>query len=136
MNLSRVFIERPVATTVLVAAVIIFGLIAFRTLPVNELPSVDFPTIRVEAELRGANPEVMASTVATPLERQFSQIPGVDTMNSVSTNGRTRITLQFSLERDIDSAAQDVQTAISQAMRRMPDGVDPPTLRKVNPADF
>jgi HAE1 family hydrophobic/amphiphilic exporter-1 len=136
MNLSRVFIERPVATTVLVAAIIVFGLIAFRTLPVNELPSVDFPTVRVEAELRGANPEIMASTVATPLERQFSQIPGVDTMNSVSTSGRTRITLQFSLERDIDSAAQDVQTAISQAMRRMPDGVDPPTLRKVNPADF
>jgi len=136
MNLSRVFIERPVATTVLVAAIIIFGLIAFRTLPVNELPSVDFPTIRVEAELRGANPEIMASTVATPLERQFSQIPGVDTMNSISTSGRTRITLQFALERDIDSAAQDVQTAISQAMRRMPDGVDPPTLRKVNPADF
>ena len=136
MNLSRIFIERPVATTVLVSAIIIFGLIAFRTLPVNELPSVDFPTVRVEAELRGANPEIMASTVATPLERQFSQIPGVDTMNSVSTNGRTRITLQFVLERDIDSAAQDVQTAISQAMRRMPDGVDPPTLRKVNPADF
>ena len=136
MNLSRIFIERPVATTVLVSAIIIFGLIAFRTLPVNELPSVDFPTVRVDAELRGANPEIMASSVATPLERQFSQIPGVDTMNSVSTNGRTRITLQFVLERDIDSAAQDVQTAISQAMRRMPDGVDPPTLRKVNPADF
>src|SRR5688572_19796627 len=136
MNLSRIFIERPVATTVMVAAIIIFGLIAFRTLPVNELPNVDFPTVRVDAELRGANPEIMASTVATPLERQFSQIPGVDTMNSVSTNGRTRITLQFALERNIDAAAQDVQTAISQAMRRMPEGVDPPTLRKVNPADF
>jgi len=136
MNLSKVFIERPVATTILVAAIVIFGLFAFRTLPVNELPNVDFPTIRVEAELRGANPEIMASTVATPLERQFTQIPGVDSMNSVSTTGRTRITLQFSLERDIDSAAQDVQTAISQAMRRLPDGVDPPTLRKVNPADF
>ena len=136
MNLSKVFIERPVATTILVAAIVIFGVIAFRTLPVNELPNVDFPTIRVEAELRGANPEIMASTVATPLERQFSQIPGVDSMNSVSSTGRTRITLQFSLERDIDSAAQDVQTAISQAMRRLPDGVDPPTLRKVNPADF
>jgi HAE1 family hydrophobic/amphiphilic exporter-1 len=136
MNLSKVFIDRPVATTVLVAAVIIFGMFAFRVLPVNELPSVDFPTIRVDAELRGANPEIMASTVATPLERQFSQIPGVDSMNSVSSTGRTRITLQFSLERDIDSAAQDVQTAISQATRRLPDGVDPPTLRKVNPADF
>jgi len=136
MNLSKIFIERPVATSILVAAIFIFGVIAFRTLPVNELPNVDFPTVRVEAELRGANPEVMASTVATPLERQFSQIPGVDTMNSVNTAGRTRITLQFSLERDIDSAAQDVQTAISQAMRRLPEGVEPPTLRKVNPADF
>lgn len=136
MNLSRIFIERPVATTILVAAIIIFGVIAFRILPVNELPNVDFPTIRVDAELRGANPEIMASTVATPLERQFSQIPGVDSMNSVSSTGRTRITLQFSLERDIDSAAQDVQTAISQAMRRLPEGADPPTLRKVNPADF
>ena len=135
MNLSKIFIERPVATSVLVAAVIIFGIIAFRTLPVNELPSVDFPTIRVDAELRGANPEVMASTVATPLERQFSQIAGVETMNSVNMAGRTRLTLQFSLERDIDSAAQDVQTAISQAMRRLPDDIDPPTLRKLNPAD-
>jgi len=135
MNLSKIFIERPVATSVLVAAIVIFGIFSFRTLPVNELPNVDFPTIQVTAELRGANPEVMASTVATPLERQFSQISGVATMNSSNTNGRTRITLQFSLERDIDSAAQDVQTAISQAMRRLPDDVDPPTLRKVNPAD-
>jgi len=135
MNLSKIFIERPIATTVIVAAIIIFGVIAFRTLPVNELPNVDFPTIRVDADLRGANPEVMASTVATPLERQFSQISGVETMNSVNTPGRTRITLQFSLERDIDSAAQDVQTAISQAMRRLPADIDPPTLRKLNPAD-
>ncbi|MDP2239143.1 MAG: efflux RND transporter permease subunit [Burkholderiales bacterium] len=135
MNLSRIFIERPVATTVLVSAIIIFGIFAFRTLPVNELPNVDFPTIQVTSELRGANPEVMASTVATPLERQFSQISGVEAMNSTNTAGRTRITLQFSLERDIDSAAQDVQTAISQAMRRLPSDIDPPTLRKVNPAD-
>ena len=135
MNLSRIFIVRPVATTILVSAVVMFGLIAFQKLPVNELPNVDFPTIQVTAELRGANPEVMATSVATPLERQFSQIAGVDTMNSVNTTGRTRITLQFSLERDIDSAAQDVQTAISQAMRRLPDDIDPPTLRKVNPAD-
>ncbi len=135
MNLSRVFIERPIATSILVAAIIIFGLFALRTLPVNDLPNVDFPTISVTAELPGANPEVMASTVATPLERQFSQIPGVETMNSVNTAGRTRITLVFSLERQIDAAAQDVQTAISQAMRRLPEGMDPPTLRKVNPAD-
>jgi hydrophobic/amphiphilic exporter-1 (mainly G- bacteria), HAE1 family len=135
MNLSKVFIERPVATTVLVAAIIIFGIVAFRSLPVNDLPNVDFPTIQVTAELQGANPEVMASTVATPLERQFSQIAGVTSMNSVNTAGRTRITLQFSLERQIDAASQDVQTAISQAMRRLPDGIDPPTLRKVNPSD-
>jgi len=136
MNPSRIFIERPVATSILVSAIIIFGLIAFRALPVNELPNVDFPTIRVDAQLRGANPEVMASTVATPLERQFSQIAGVDSMDSFSIAGRTRITLQFSLERDIDSAAQDVQTAISQAMRRLPEGIEPPSLRKVNPGDF
>jgi HAE1 family hydrophobic/amphiphilic exporter-1 len=136
MHLSNVFIRRPIATTVLVAAIVIFGLIAFRTLPVNDLPNVDFPTVQVTAELRGANPEVMAATVATPLERQFSQIAGVETMNSVNSTGRTRITLQFSLARSIDSAAQDVQTAISQAMRRLPEGIEPPTLRKVNPADF
>ncbi len=135
MNVSKIFIVRPVATTVLVAAIIIFGLIAFRSLPVNELPNVDFPTISVTAELPGANPDVMATTVATPLERQFSQVAGIDSMSSVSSNGRTRITLQFSLSRDIDAAAQDVQTAISQALRRLPEGMDPPTLRKVNPAD-
>jgi len=135
MNVSRIFIVRPVATTVLVAAIIIFGLIAFRGLPVNELPNVDFPTISVTADLPGANPDIMASTVATPLERQFSQVAGIDSMSSVSSAGRTRVTLQFSLDRDIDAAAQDVQTAISQTLRRLPDGMDPPTLRKVNPAD-
>lgn len=135
MNISRIFIVRPVATTVLVTAVIVFGLIAFRSLPVNELPNVDFPTISVTADLPGANPDIMASTVATPLERQFSQISGVDTMSSVNSTGRTRVTLQFKLDRDIDAAAQDVQTAISQSMRRLPEGIDPPTLRKVNPAD-
>ncbi len=135
MNISRIFIVRPVATTVLVTAIIVFGLIAFRALPVNELPNVDFPTISVTADLPGANPNIMASTVATPLERQFSQISGVDSMSSVSSTGRTRITLQFKLDRDIDAAAQDVQTAISQSMRRLPEGIDPPTLRKINPAD-
>ncbi len=135
MNISRIFIVRPIATTVLVAAVIIFGLIAFRGLPVNELPNVDFPTISVTADLPGANPNIMATTVATPLERQFSQIAGIDSMNSVSSNGRTRVTLQFNLNRDIDAAAQDVQTAISQTLRRLPEGMDPPTLRKINPAD-
>lgn len=135
MNISRIFIVRPIATTVLVAAVIIFGLIAFRGLPVNELPNVDFPTISVTADLPGANPDIMATTVATPLERQFSQIAGIDSMSSVNSTGRTRVTLQFNLNRDIDAAAQDVQTAISQTLRRLPEGMDPPTLRKVNPAD-
>jgi HAE1 family hydrophobic/amphiphilic exporter-1 len=135
MNISRIFIVRPIATTVLVAAVIIFGLIAFRGLPINELPNVDFPTISVTADLPGANPDIMATTVATPLERQFSQIAGIDSMSSVNSAGRTRVTLQFSLNRDIDAAAQDVQTAISQSLRRLPEGMDPPTLRKVNPAD-
>ncbi len=135
MNVSRIFIVRPIATTVLVAAIIIFGLIAFRGLPVNELPNVDFPTISVTADLPGANPDIMATTVATPLERQFSQIAGIDSMSSVSSTGRTRVTLQFNLNRDIDAAAQDVQTAISQTLRRLPEGMDPPTLRKVNPAD-
>ncbi len=90
MNLSKIFIERPVATSILVAAIVIFGVIAFRTLPVNELPNVDFPTIQVTAELRGANPEVMASSVATPLERQFSTIAGVETMNSGNSPGFSR----------------------------------------------
>ncbi|MBM3342765.1 MAG: efflux RND transporter permease subunit [Betaproteobacteria bacterium] len=135
MNLSKLFIARPIATTVLICAIVIFGLIAFKSLPVNELPSVDFPTISVTADLPGANPDIMASTVATPLERQFSQVPGLESMSSSSTTGRTRITLQFSLDRQIDAAAQDVQTAISQAIRRLPAGIDPPTLRKLNPAD-
>src|SRR3978361_2393109 len=117
MNLSRILIERPVATRVLVAAIVLFGLIAFQKLPVNDLPNVDFPTISVTAELPGANPEVMASTVGTPLERQFSQIPGVETMNSVNSTGRTRITLQFTLERSIDAAGRARDPARRQAIR-------------------
>ncbi|MEW6684284.1 MAG: efflux RND transporter permease subunit [Nitrospirota bacterium] len=136
MNLSRPFIERPVATSVLISALALFGWIAFQSLSVNDLPSVDFPTISVTANLPGANPETMAATVATPLERQFSQIAGLDSMSSVSNSGSTRISLQFSLSRDIDAAAQDVQNAIATAMRRLPDGIDTPIFRKVNPADF
>jgi HAE1 family hydrophobic/amphiphilic exporter-1 len=135
MNLSRIFIERPVATAVLTAALCFFGWFAFRTLPVNDLPNVDFPTLSVSANLPGADPETMASAVATPLERQFSTISGIDSMSSVSSSGTTRITLQFKLERDIDAAAQDVQSAIATAMRRLPEGIDPPQMRKVNPAD-
>ena len=136
MNISRIFIERPVATSVLFFSILFFGWMGFRTLPVNDLPNVDFPTITVTARLPGASPEIMANTVALPLEREFSRISGVDEMSSSSTSGNSRITLTFSLQRDIDSAAQDVQTAISQAIRRLPgDMPEPPTLRKLNPAD-
>ena len=136
MNISRIFIERPVASSVLFASILFFGWLGFNRLPVNDLPNVDFPTINVTARLPGASPEVMANTVALPLEREFSRISGVDEMTSSSTSGNMRITLTFSLSRDIDSAAQDVQTAISQAIRRLPgDMPEPPTLRKLNPAD-
>ncbi|MBI4190247.1 MAG: efflux RND transporter permease subunit, partial [Betaproteobacteria bacterium] len=136
MNISRIFIERPVATSVLFVSIMFFGWLGFNTLPVNDLPNVDFPTITVTARLPGASPEIMANTVALPLEREFSRIAGVDEMSSSSTSGNTRITLTFSLQRDIDSAAQDVQTAISQTIRRLPNDMqDPPTLRKLNPAD-
>jgi HAE1 family hydrophobic/amphiphilic exporter-1 len=136
VNLSAPFIRRPVATTVLMAALVLFGFFAYRSLPVSELPSVDFPTIVVSASLPGANPETMASTVATPLERQFTSIAGLDSMSSVSSTGRTRITLQFDLNRDIDAAAQDVQTAIAGVSRRLPkDMPSLPSLRKVNPGD-
>ncbi len=136
MNISRIFIERPVATSVLFVCILFFGWLAFNRLPVNDLPNVDFPTITVTARLPGASPEVMANSVAQPLEREFSRIAGIDEMTSSSTSGNSRITLTFSLDRDIDAAAQDVQTAISQATRRLPgDMPEPPTLRKVNPAD-
>ena len=136
MNVSRIFIERPVATSVLFVCILFFGWLSFNKLPVNDLPNVDFPTITVTARMPGASPEVMANTVAQPLEREFARIAGVDEMTSSSTSGNTRITLTFSLARDIDSAAQDVQTAISQATRRLPaDLPEPPALRKVNPGD-
>lgn len=136
MNISAPFIRRPVATTVLMVALVLFGFIAWRALPVSSLPNVDFPTIVVRASLPGANPETMANTVATPLEREFSSIAGLDSMSSVSTTGYTRITLQFNLDRDIDAAAQDVQTAIAGASRQMPrDMPNLPSLRKVNPSD-
>jgi HAE1 family hydrophobic/amphiphilic exporter-1 len=135
MNLSRLFIERPVATLMLVLAMALFGALAYVQLPVNDLPQVDFPTLRISASLPGANPETMANTVATPLERQLSTVAGIESMSSQSSQGSTNITLQFELERDIDAAAQDVQTAIAQAARNLPAGMDPPQLRKINPAD-
>ena len=137
MNLSAPFIRRPVATTVLMTALVLFGIFAYRSLPVSELPNVDFPTIQVFASLPGANPETMASTVATPLEREFSSISGLDSMSSVSSTGSTFITLQFNLSRNIDAAAQDVQNAISAVSRRLPKNMPSlPTLRKVNPSDY
>ena len=136
MNISAPFIQRPVMTTVLMVALVLFGWFAYRGLPVSDLPTVDFPTIVVSAGLPGASPEIMATSVATPLERQFSTIAGLDSMNSVSNNGSTRITLQFNLNRDIDAAAQDVQTAIAQTSRRLPkDMPSLPSMRKVNPAE-
>jgi HAE1 family hydrophobic/amphiphilic exporter-1 len=137
VNISGPFIRRPVMTTMVMSALVVFGIAAYFTLPVSELPNVDFPTISVSADLPGADPQTMAAAVATPLERQFSAIPGVSSMDSVSSAGSTRITLQFDLDRNIDAAVQDVQTAISQSARRLPDNMpSPPTLRKVNPSDF
>ena len=136
MNLSALFIRRPVMTTVVMLALVVFGAFAYRNLPVSELPDVDFPTFVVTADLPGASPETMANSVATPLEQQFSGIAGIDSMVSTSSTGSTRITLQFDLSRNIDSAAQDVQTAISEASRHLPPQMPSlPTLRKVNPAD-
>ena len=135
MNMSRTFIDRPVMTILVMAALVIFGVFGYVALPVSELPNIDFPTINVSASLPGADPETMASAVATPLESAFSVIPGIDTMTSSSSQGRTSITLQFRLERDIDSAAQDVQTAISGALRRLPRAMpSPPTFRKNDPS--
>src|SRR5947208_5589797 len=136
MNLPELCIRRPVMTTLLTAALCVFGAMAYRLLPVSDLPNVDFPTVVVSASLPGATPETMASAVATPLEQQFSTIAGVDSMTSTSGTGSTQITLQFTLDRSIDAAAQDVQAAIAAVQRRLPtDMPTPPSLRKTNPAD-
>ncbi|MBI5099102.1 MAG: efflux RND transporter permease subunit [Nitrospirae bacterium] len=136
MNISDIFIKRPIMTSLVMLAVMIFGVFAYQILPVNDLPNIDFPTIQVTANLPGASPETMASAVATPLERQFSTIAGVDSMTSTNGQGISIITLQFSLERSIDAAAQDVQAAISKAARQLPqDMPNPPSYQKVNPAD-
>jgi HAE1 family hydrophobic/amphiphilic exporter-1 len=136
MSVSEIFIRRPVMTTLVMAAILLFGIFGYRLLPVSDLPSVDFPTIQVSASLPGASPSTMASAVATPLEKQFSTIAGVDSMTSVSALGTAQITIQFSLDRDIDGAAQDVQAAITKASRQLPPEMPtPPTYNKVNPAD-
>ncbi|HXU42827.1 MAG TPA: efflux RND transporter permease subunit [Burkholderiales bacterium] len=137
MNFCEPFVRRPVMTVLLMTGLLIFGITAYRLLPVSTLPNVDFPTIQVTAELPGASPETMASAVATVLERQFSTIAGIDEMTSVSGQGVTRVTIQFSLDRDIDAAAQDVNSAIASASRQLPATMSaPPSFRKVNPADF
>ena len=136
MNISETFIRRPVMTILLMAGLVIFGLFGYSSLPVSELPAVDFPTIVVSASLPGADPETMASGVATPLENQFSTIAGISSMSSSSTQGSTQVTIQFDLDRNIDGAAQDVQAAISAAGHHLPQNMpSPPTMRKVNPSD-
>jgi len=135
VSISGLFIRRPVATTLVMLGILMFGLMAYRLLPVSDLPNVDFPTISVSAGLAGASPQTMAAAVATPLEKQFSTIAGLDAMTSSSTLGGTNITLQFSLSRNIDAAAQDVQAAISKTLRQLPPGIQPPSYNKSNPAD-
>ncbi|MFI5180954.1 MAG: efflux RND transporter permease subunit [Thermoanaerobaculia bacterium] len=136
MNISELFIRRPVATTLVMLGILFFGIVGYRLLPVSDLPNVDFPTIQVTASLPGASPETMASAIATPLERQFTTIAGLDNMNSASVLGVTQITLQFNLSRSLDGAAQDTQAAIGAASRQLPPGMpSPPTYQKVNPAD-
>jgi HAE1 family hydrophobic/amphiphilic exporter-1 len=136
MNVPELFIRRPVMTTLVMSGILLFGLVGFRQLPVSDLPTVDYPTISVSANLPGASPQTMASAVATPLEKQFSTIAGVDSMSSVSAQGSASITIQFSLSRDIDAAAEDVNAAIAKAARQLPPNMPtPPTYQKVNPAD-
>jgi len=136
MNITDIFIRRPVMTVLVMMGIVLFGVAGYRLLPVSDLPNVDFPTIQVTAQLPGANPDTMAASVATPLERQFSTIAGLDNMNSSSALGLTNVTLQFSLDRNLDGAALDVQAAITAAAKNLPPNLpSPPTFLKVNPAD-
>ena len=136
MNLSEIFIKRPIATSLIMLGIAVFGLLAYRALAVSDLPNVDFPTLNVSAGLPGGDPGTMASAVASPLERQFTTIAGIDEMSSSSSTGSSQVTLQFDLGRDIDSAAVDVQTAISAVMPLLPAGMPaPPSFKKFNPAD-
>src|SRR6201999_4340310 len=136
MNISAPFIRRPVATSLLAMGVMMAGVLAYTRLPVAPIPQVEYPSIQVSAALPGASPETMASSVATPLERQFGRIAGVNEMTSTSYLGSTSITLQFDLNRNIDAAARDVQAAINAARGQLPTNLpNNPTYRKVNPAD-
>jgi HAE1 family hydrophobic/amphiphilic exporter-1 len=135
VNLSSIFIQRPIATTLVMAGILFFGILGYMSLPVSDVPNVDYPIITVNASLPGASPETMASAVATPLEKQFSTIAGLDVMTSSSGQGSTSLTLQFAFDRDIDAAAQDVNAAIAQTLRQLPSGIIPPSYQKVNPAN-
>jgi HAE1 family hydrophobic/amphiphilic exporter-1 len=135
MDLTTLFIKRPVMTTLVMIAILVFGIVAYRGLPVSDLPNVDFPTITVTATLPGTAPQTMASTVATPLEKSFSTIAGIDNMTSTSSLGQSQIVVQFGLDRDINAAAQDVQAAITQTLLLLPKGIIPPSWQKTNPAD-
>ena len=137
MQLSEMSIRRPVMTTMLTATIIALGIFGYRLLPVSALPKVDFPTIAITATLPGASPDTMAASVAGPIERQLSTVPGISSMSSQSSQGTTSITIQFDLDRNIDAAALDVQTALTIAQRRLPiEMTTPPSFRKVNPSDF
>src|SRR6186713_2420234 len=137
MGISEACIRRPVMTTLITASFIVFGIFAYKLLSVSALPRVDFPTIEITATLNGASPETMAASIASPIERQLSTIAGISSMSSQSSLGSARITIQFDLNRSIDAAALDVQTALTIAQRRLPvEMTIPPSFRKVNPADF
>ena len=134
MSISAPFIQRPIATSLLMVAVLLLGLLGYRFLPISALPAVDFPTIQVVTQYPGASPSVMSSLVTTPLERQFGEIAGLSSMNSVSSFGVSTVTLQFSLDRNIDDAAQDVQSAINASKGVLPSNLPyPPAYSKVNP---
>ena len=137
MNLTALFIRRPVMTALVMLGILLFGIQGYRALPVSDLPNIDFPTLQVSATLPGASAETMSTTVAGPLEQQFSQIPGLTQMTSTSTLGTVQVSLQFDIARNIDGAAQDVQTAINAAGGLLPKNLpSPPTYKKVNPAQF
>src|SRR5499425_2836239 len=133
MHFSRIFIQRPVMTTLITFAILLFGIVGFRALPIAALTAVDYPTIQVTASQPGANPETMASAIATPLEREISTIAGVRSISSSNVQGVSTITIQFALDRDVDAAAQDVQSAISQAI--LPPMPRPPVYAKQNPSE-
>src|ERR1017187_3243980 len=135
MNFTTLFIKRPVMTTLVMIGILVFGIVAYRQLPVSDLPNVDFPTITVPATLPGPSPQTMAATVATPLEKSFSTIAGIDNMTSTSSLGQSQIVVQFALGRNVDAAAQDVQASIAQTLRQLPQGIIPPSYQKTNPAD-